>query len=163
MHLTPREQEKLLIYMAAQLAKERRGELEYLLPHRGQRGQSFVYELIFDGAVVDSAPRLPGLIEIDAQGSTTPSEADVVSTMPSSRGVEQSSRGNEAEFAGPSRAHRAQFAPGSRVGKMPPEASTGAGSGDVRVNSTKNAYIGKKNGAHCVVPDGVVPEPIASL
>lgn len=114
-------------------------ELEYLLPHRGQRGQSFVYELIFDGAVGDSAPRLPGLIEIEA-------------TTQSSRGSEQSSRGNEAEFAGPSRAHRAQFAPGSRVANMPSEASTDAGSDELPMLPIENARTGKANGVHRVVP-----------
>jgi DNA primase catalytic core len=47
-------------------------EMEYLLAHRGGRGQSFVYELVFtrqsnNGALqADSGkPMLPGLIEID--------------------------------------------------------------------------------------------------
>jgi DNA primase len=38
-------------------------ELEYLLVHRGMRGQSFVYELLFDGAVASEAPHLSGLID----------------------------------------------------------------------------------------------------
>jgi DNA primase len=39
-------------------------EMEYLLVHRGGRGQSFVYELIFDGAAEDGRVVLPGLIDI---------------------------------------------------------------------------------------------------
>ena len=38
-------------------------ELEYLLVHRGGRGQSFVYELVFDGQGADGRPVLPGLID----------------------------------------------------------------------------------------------------
>ena len=38
-------------------------ELEYLLAHRGGRGQSFVYELVFDGQGADGRPVLPGLID----------------------------------------------------------------------------------------------------
>jgi DNA primase len=40
-------------------------ELDYLLVHRGLRGQSFVYELLFDGAVEDAAPQLIGLLDVD--------------------------------------------------------------------------------------------------
>jgi DNA primase len=38
-------------------------ELEYLLIHRGGRGQSFEYELLYDG-VSDEAPHLSGLIDV---------------------------------------------------------------------------------------------------
>jgi DNA primase len=38
-------------------------ELEYLLPHRGSRGQSFVYELLFDGNMQTGQPQLVGLID----------------------------------------------------------------------------------------------------
>jgi len=40
-------------------------ELEYLLLHRGGRGQSFVYELLYDGQGKDGKPFLCGLIEVD--------------------------------------------------------------------------------------------------
>jgi len=39
-------------------------ELEYLLVHRGMRGQSFVYELLFDGEVTGTAPHLSGLLDL---------------------------------------------------------------------------------------------------
>ena len=38
-------------------------ELEYVLVHRGGRGQSFVYELLYDGAGRDGKPFLMGLID----------------------------------------------------------------------------------------------------
>jgi hypothetical protein len=41
-------------------------ELEYLLVHRGGRGQSFEYELLYDGAVDGTTPRLSGLIDVEA-------------------------------------------------------------------------------------------------
>lgn len=41
-------------------------ELEYLLLHRGGRGQSFVYELLYDGAGKDGEPFLTGLLDVDA-------------------------------------------------------------------------------------------------
>ena len=40
-------------------------DMEYLLIHRGGRGQSFVYELLYDGKA-DQGPRLPGLIDVEA-------------------------------------------------------------------------------------------------
>jgi len=40
-------------------------ELEYLLVHRGGRGQSFVYELIFERSANDDRPVLPGLIDVE--------------------------------------------------------------------------------------------------
>lgn len=40
-------------------------ELEYVLVHRGGRGQSFVYELLYDGAGGDGQPFLMGLIDVE--------------------------------------------------------------------------------------------------
>jgi len=40
-------------------------ELEYLLLHRGGRGQSFVCELLYDGQGKDGQPFLCGLLEVD--------------------------------------------------------------------------------------------------
>jgi DNA primase catalytic core len=40
-------------------------ELEYLLVHHGGRGQSFVYELLFERQGDSGKPMLPGLIEIE--------------------------------------------------------------------------------------------------
>jgi len=41
-------------------------ELEYVLVHRGGRGQSFEYELLYDGRGGDGAPFLAGLIDVEA-------------------------------------------------------------------------------------------------
>jgi DNA primase catalytic core len=43
-------------------------EMEYLLVHRGGRGQSFVYELLFARQADSGRPTLPGLIEIESLG-----------------------------------------------------------------------------------------------
>jgi len=43
-------------------------EMEYLLIHRGGRGQSFVYELMFARQADSGKPVLPGLIEVGALG-----------------------------------------------------------------------------------------------
>jgi hypothetical protein len=54
---------------------ERLVELEYLLVHRGSRGQSFFYELVYDGQGKDGGPFLSGLVDVAAlrAASTTAS------------------------------------------------------------------------------------------
>jgi DNA primase len=44
-------------------------ELEYLLLHRGGRGQSFEYELLYDGAAAGCAAHVSGLIDVEALGN----------------------------------------------------------------------------------------------
>ena len=43
---------------------DRLQEMEYLLAHRGGRGQSFVYELIYERGDTPSKPQIPGLIDV---------------------------------------------------------------------------------------------------
>jgi DNA primase len=74
-------------------------ELEYVLVHRGGRGQSFVYELLYDGQGKDGKPFVPGLLDVEKLRS-----------MPTTK----SSRGSEGEFAGSSRGQRGPIAGGSR-------------------------------------------------
>lgn len=68
--------------------------MEYVLIHRGQRGQSYEYELLHDGRA-DAGPHLSGLIDIETL-KTSPTTA--------------SSRGQGQEFTGPSRPHLAPIA-----------------------------------------------------
>ena len=66
---------------------ERLVQLEYLLTHRGTRGQSFEYELLYDGDG-QQAVHLSGLLEIGADSTTVSAELSTESatTKPSSRG-----------------------------------------------------------------------------
>lgn len=45
-------------------------EMEYVLIHRGGRGQSFVYELLYDGGGKSGKPFLPGLIDLSERTTT---------------------------------------------------------------------------------------------
>ncbi|MEJ7747457.1 MAG: hypothetical protein WKF61_12085, partial [Luteimonas sp.] len=67
---------------------ERLVALEYVLVHRGTRGQSFEYELLYDGAGGNGAPFVAGLIEVAALRN---------------KGTTASSRGQTGQFAGSSR------------------------------------------------------------
>ncbi len=83
----------------ARVHLQRLVELEYLLVHRGQRGQSFVYELLVAAGSDDSGPLLPGLVDVGAlRGTSTASNL----------------AGGEGQFAGSTRAQRGAFAGTSR-------------------------------------------------
>ncbi len=99
-------------------------ELEFVAVHRGGRGQSFVYELVWDGHG-GGAPHLSGLVDIDKLGET---HAD-----------DKNCEGSEGEFEGGSSPHRAGVVPPSstpengtrpaatsRNGADRPESTTGA-------------------------------------
>jgi len=68
-------------------------ELEYLLVHRGTRGQSFVYELCYDGRGKDGSSFLGGLIEVSELGQST-------STISTLGGQKPSLGGAKGEFGG---------------------------------------------------------------
>jgi DNA primase catalytic core len=59
-------------------------ELEYVLVHRGGRGQSFVYELLYDGELNDNK-HLMGLIDVEKLGYDEKKEPPATNKEPSSR------------------------------------------------------------------------------
>ena len=82
--------------------------LEYVLAHRGGRGQQFVYELVYDGAGEDGRPRLPGLIEVARLGCAYDEKNE-------HRGEDFEPPGSENEIA--SSPHRAPIEPPLRKGE----------------------------------------------
>ena len=72
-------------------------DMEYLLAHRGGRGQSFVYELVFTQSADTSKPHFPGLID--------PDEKAVYDGKKSPLG-EEKSRPGRPHIAGVSRGSR---------------------------------------------------------
>jgi DNA primase len=100
--------------------------MEYLLVHRGGRGQSFVYELMYDGQGKEGQPFCMGLIDVDALRASATTE---------------SSRGSEGEFAGSKRPQNGGIAAGSRIEVSP----TTAGESDTNESFTrKNALKGEE-------------------
>lgn len=71
-------------------------QMEYVLSHRGRRGQSFVYELLYDGQGQDGKPFLIGLID-----------AEKLKVGAGSACLE----GAEDKFEGASRGHQAPVVP----------------------------------------------------
>jgi DNA primase len=95
---------------------ERLVSLEYLLVHRGLRGQSFVYELLFDGEAGSEAPHLCGLIDVTMIATTT------ASSRGSDPHLAQVSRGDRGPIAGGARASESIATPGnSGTPDDPPE------------------------------------------
>ena len=114
---------------------ERLTQLEYVLVHRGMRGQSFVYELLFDGPAASEAPHLSGLID--------------VTTM-------ISSRGSEEYFAGSTRGDRGPNAVGSRPPEMLAKPGNTADPVDPATETLKS-HVLKPNGRGA----SYIPAPLA--
>ena len=81
--------------------------MEYLLVHQGGRGQSYVYELVYESRGEEARPLLPGLIDVEALRTG------------SAAGTTKRTRGPDPHPAGSSRPQRAPFAGGARVGESP--------------------------------------------
>ncbi|HEY6370705.1 MAG TPA: CHC2 zinc finger domain-containing protein [Candidatus Sulfotelmatobacter sp.] len=79
-------------------------ELEYLLVHRGGRGQSFVYELVFERRETSGKPVLAGLIDAEK--------------LPSYN-YDEKNAGQNGEFAGSTRPPNGGIAGGARGEESP--------------------------------------------
>ena len=114
-------------------------ELEYLVAHRGMRGQSFEYELTFDGDTGAEAPHLVGLIDAEDLAEPAPTTA--------------SSRGEAPQFAAPARGQNGLNAAPSRAS---PSAANPALARVVldEVDDEPKTHALRPNGKH---PSYVVP------
>jgi DNA primase catalytic core len=106
-------------------------DLEYVLVHRGGRGQSFVYELLYGGEGTDGKPFALGLIDpesltgLEAEGKALPLGRAV-----DSRAVEQKDRAYVEKFAPPAgkfEHEKGRFEVGSRPHSAPIEGGSCAG------------------------------------
>src|ERR1700674_1840465 len=95
-------------------------ELEYLLVHRGGRGQSFVYELVFERREDSGKTVLPGLIEIEKL---------------SGYNYDAKNAGQNGQFAGSTRPQSGGIAGGARVEESPMLARQ---NGDFKLNLETN-------------------------
>ena len=111
-------------------------ELEYLLVHRGGRGQSFVYELVFERSGNDDRPVFPGLIDVEKLRI---------------HGYEDKNAGLERRFAGSTRPQNGGIAGGARVSKMP--VNTGA-EADFDPNPENSIDTGERDAGVVIVASG---------
>jgi len=128
-------------------------DMEYVAVHRGGRGQSYVYELCYDGGGQAGDPFASGLLDVNEL-------VDNAATTETSRGKTATSRGKEREFAGGSRPQNGGMAAGLR----------GAGSGEIATekgaapriakSNAKNAHVDREQSAPSYTPSTVVaPAP----
>ena len=92
-------------------------DLEYLLIHRGGRGQSFVYELVFERSSNDEKPMLPGLIDVEKLR------------------YDGNRSGLEREKSGSSRPQVGGMSGGGRVSRMPVNTGAEPDFGQIHENS----------------------------
>ncbi len=83
---------------------DRLAAMEYLLVHRGQRGQSYEYELLFDASADSAGPHLAGLLDVAALQSLA---------------TTASSPTSDPQFAGPTRPQRLPNAGASPASEKP--------------------------------------------
>jgi hypothetical protein len=113
---------------------ERLVDLEYVLVHRGGRGQSFVYELLWDGGGADGRPHLVGLVDVATLAEPARVTADL--------------EGAIAEFEPPTSAQRAPVEGTSR-----PSTNSRRPGPSRRADNTSDEHPHQENGerSHAVV------------
>lgn len=111
---------------------QRLEELEYLIVHRGGRGQSFVYELLFERSASDDRPVLPGLID--------PEDLQKHS-------YEEKNTGPEDQFAGATRGQNGGLAGSARPAQTPMMTGFRNGLPPIPVKSTNT---GERRDAYAV-------------
>jgi hypothetical protein len=107
---------------------DRLADYEYLVVHRGGRGQSFVYELLYDGAGKDGERFLVGLIDVAQLGLDTATTGAL--------------RGSEVEFDPPLRAHSPPIDPGLQRGRNGSRSSKEKALLRFSRNEAGNAHLG---------------------
>jgi DNA primase catalytic core len=127
---------------------DRLAALEYVLVHRGGRGQSFVYELLWRGEGKDGRPFLLGLLD-------TAALVDPIDEDASSATTTETSRGEEGHLAGGSRPHRGAFAGGSRGEEDEPDLAPRKGLNGFSHEEAETPLLGATLG----IPSYPPPEP----
>ena len=120
---------------------DRLTQLEYVLVHRGGRGQSFEYELLYEGEGQNGDAFLMGLLDVAhlKNQKTVIREESVPTTT--------SSRGESTVLAGSKRPQRGDIAAPSRSAKNTKKTEKNSIDCDVLNDADENARLTKNNGA----------------
>jgi DNA primase len=124
---------------ALRIHLERLIALEYVLVHRGQRGQSFVYELLFDGDAATLAPQMAGLIEV----GTTPTAPNVTPVGPKFTPPATEFARQSAKFTPPLHPQHTPIAPSSHPSEVVENNLKNSGSVASDAEVVKKALLGK--------------------
>ena len=117
-------------------------QMEYVLSHRGRRGQCFVYELLYDGQGQDGKPFLIGLLDAESLRTTA-------SQPQKFEGSGTKLEGSNPKNEGPLSGQEAPIAPPTSASKNATSSNNGKASGPVEPPKPKNTQPGrgKKPGA----------------
>lgn len=113
-------------YEQIRIHLDRLVELEYLLVHRGGRGQSFVYELLYDGKGTDGKPFLMGLLDVKTLASTA---------------TTKSLLGQEPEFVGSLLGHTGAIVPPLLGSEKPLSFNNDNASDNLTAKPSQNAHL----------------------
>lgn len=94
----------------------RLSEMEFLVSHKGRQGQTFAYELLYQGEDMEGRARLLGLIDCANLQTTPMNSPESTTTTATSRGLDPTSRGEDAHFAAPGRGSVGGWSVGGRGG-----------------------------------------------
>ena len=124
-------------------------EMEYLLPHRGRRGQSFVYELLYDGQGQDGKPFVIGLLDVESLRNSGAKTAPDSAHDPNKSGVNGQKSGLEADQSAPGRGQVGPKTGEGRSIESTTSPNNNGASGPVEPPQPKNTQPGrvKKPGA----------------
>ena len=119
--------------------------LEYLLTHRGSRGQGYVYELAYEVQEGDEIASLAGLVDVESLGYDG-----------KNAGFGAHLAGLPTDYAGSTRPLRGGIAAGSRGGLEPSEAAFSAAFG---LESLENPHLERAPNGASYVPARPTEEP----
>jgi hypothetical protein len=113
-------------------------QMKYLLVHRGRRGQSFLYELLYDGQGQDGKPFLIGLIDVEKLRPAPTAyhyDKDLEGGKPKFEGVNANFEPSWSPHSGP-------VEPPTRKDRNATPTNNGAGSGAVMEKDPEKTRIG---------------------
>ncbi len=135
-------------------------DMEYLIVHRGGRGQTFVYELAYQGKGDDGSPFVMNLLETNSltstESETTPINNPSVGEKKS--GLNDNLSGQAANLSGSNRGHIAPKSGGIRGDENGDSQDTAKDAGTIEDNTEKRTGREPKNNATISLPDVALPD-----
>ena len=121
--------------------------LEYVLVHRGSRGQGFVYELLYDGQGQDGEPFVMGLVDVEGLRASLRRESGG-----NFEGVNGDFEPPSADFEGRSSPHRGADEPRVRGGKIAGDRRDDEDLQPPKRDLPENAHLDGRETAESYVP-----------
>ena len=121
--------------------------LEYVLVHRGSRGQGFVYELLYDGQGQDGEPFVMGLVDVEGLRASLRRQS-----AENFEGANGNFEPPNGEFEGRSSPHRGANEPRVRGGENVGDHHHDADLQPARREPRENAHLDEHENAESYVP-----------